>query len=65
MLMEQDMSDAEAHIVYKSLLHKPYIRSVQFISKQQALAEATRTMGTNPAEFTDGVNPFPHLSYSR
>lgn len=59
MLMEQDMSDAEAHIVYKSLLHKPYIRSVQFISKQQALAEATRTMGTNPAEFTDGVNPFP------
>ena len=53
------MSDAEAHIVYKSLLHKPYIRSVQFISKQQALAEATRTMGTNPAEFTDGVNPFP------
>ena len=59
MLMEQDMSDAEAHIVYKSLLYKPYIRSVQFISKQQALAEATRTMGTNPAEFTDGVNPFP------
>ena len=59
MLMEQDMSDAEAHIVYKSLLDKPYIRSIQFISKQQALAEATRTMGTNPAEFTDGVNPFP------
>lgn len=59
MLMEQDMSDAEAHIVYKSLLYKPYIRSIQFISKQQALAEATRTMGTNPAEFTDGVNPFP------
>ena len=59
MLMEQDMSDAEAQTVYKSLLHKPYIRSIQFISKQQALAEATRTMGTNPAEFTDGVNPFP------
>ena len=59
MLMDQDMSDAEAQTVYKSLLHKPYIRSVQFVSKQQALAEATRTMGTNPAEFTDGVNPFP------
>ena len=59
MLMDQDMSDAEAQTVYKSLLHKPYIRSIQFISKQQALAEATRTMGTNPAEFTDGVNPFP------
>ncbi len=59
MLMDQDMSDAEAQTVYKSLLDKPYIRSVQFISKQQALAEATRTMGTNPAEFTDGVNPFP------
>lgn len=59
MLMDQDMSDAEAQTVYKSLLDKPYIRSIQFISKQQALAEATRTMGTNPAEFTDGVNPFP------
>ena len=45
MLMDQDMSDAEAQTVYKSLLHKPYIRSIQFISKQQALAEATRTMG--------------------
>ncbi len=59
MLMDQDMSDAEAQTVYKSLLDKSYIRSIQFISKQQALAEATRTMGTNPAEFTDGVNPFP------
>lgn len=59
MLLEQDMGDAEAQTLCKKLKQKPYIRSIHFISKRQALAEATRTMGTNPAEFTDGVNPFP------
>lgn len=59
MLMDLDMPDAEAQTICKSLQQKPYIRSIHFISKRQALAEATRTMGTNPAEFTDGVNPCP------
>ena len=59
MLMDMDMPDAEAQTLCKSLQQKPYIRSINFISKRQALAEATRAMGTNPAEFTDGVNPFP------
>ena len=59
MLMDLDMPDAEAQTICKSLQQKPYIRSIHFISKRQALAEATRTMGANPAEFTDGVNPCP------
>lgn len=59
MMLEQDMSDNEAITMCNALKHKPYIKRVHFISKGEALADATRQMGADPSEFTDGINPFP------
>jgi len=61
MMLEQDMMDNEAQAVCKRLETRPYIKNVVFINKQQSLKEATKEMGANPAEFTDGVNPFSSL----
>ena len=61
MMLEQDMMDNEAQAVCKRLEMRPYIKNVVFINKQQSLKEATKEMGINPAEFTDGVNPFSSL----
>ena len=58
MMLEQEMTDNEARLMCKGLVHRPYIKHVDFIPKKEALAEATKEMGINPAEFTDGVNPF-------
>lgn len=58
MMLEQDMMDTEAKTMCKGLAQRPYIKNVDFISKSSALADATKEMGINPSEFTDGVNPF-------
>ncbi len=58
MMLEQDMTDPEAQAMSNGLTQRPYIKRVAFISKKAALADATKEMGINPAEFTDGVNPF-------
>lgn len=57
-MFDQDMTTPEAQKISQTLQHKPYIKHVQFISKDQALKEAAQAMGANPADFTDGVNPF-------
>lgn len=59
MMLEQDMTDTEAQTMCRALAQRPYIKSVNFISKTQALREATKEMGADPSEFTDGVNPLP------
>lgn len=59
MMLEQDMTDTEAQTLCRGLAKRPYIRSINFISKTQALRDATKEMGTDPSEFTDGVNPLP------
>ena len=61
MMLDQDMMDNEAQAVCKRLETRPYIKSVVFINKQRSLSEAAKEMGANPAEFTDGVNPFSSL----
>lgn len=58
MMLEREMSDTEAQTICKGLGNRPYIKQVNFISKKSALDDATKQMGINPAEFTDGVNPF-------
>ncbi len=57
-MFEQDMTTPEAQKVCKNLRTRPYIKQMTFISKDEALKEATREMGTDPSEFTNGVNPF-------
>ncbi len=58
MMLEHEMTDPEGQAMCKGLRQRPYIKQVAFISKNAALADATKQMGINPAEFTDGVNPF-------
>lgn len=58
MMLGQDMGDNEAQTICRSLANRPYIKSIRFVSKTEALRDAAREMGTNPATFTDGVNPF-------
>lgn len=56
-MMEQDMTNSEAQQICKKLQSRPYVKSLNYISKEQALKEASRDLGTNPSEFA-GVNPF-------
>ncbi len=56
-MLEQDMTSPEAQQICKHLTVKPYVNSLNYISKEQALKEATHDLGTDPSEFA-GVNPF-------
>lgn len=58
LMLEQDMTASEGHHMCMSVKRHPYIKTINFISKEQALKEATKAMGTDPSEFTDGINPF-------
>lgn len=58
MMFDQDMTNPEAQKLCKNLRHRPYIHQLKFISKEEALKEATKAMGTDPSEFTDGENPY-------
>ena len=57
MTFQDDVTHSEAQQVCAKLRQHPYITSVNFISKEQALAEQKRAMGTDPSEFI-GMNPF-------
>lgn len=56
-MFEQDMTNPEGMQMCKRLKARPYVNNLTYISKEQALKEATRDLGTNPSEFA-GVNPF-------
>lgn len=58
MLLEQDMTTPEARRLCTKLDKRPYIKHLQFVSKEQALREQTKALGSDPTEFTGGVNPF-------
>lgn len=58
-MFDDDMTAPEAQRVCASISRRPYIKGVNYISKEQSLREATQAMGTDPSEFTNGVNPFP------
>lgn len=56
-MLEQDMTNPEAQQMCKRLIDRPYVNSLNYISKEQALKEASHDLGTDPSEFS-GVNPF-------
>ena len=58
LMLEHDMTTNEGQRICQSIKKRPYIKTIDFVSKEQALKEATRTMGADPSEFTDGINPF-------
>ncbi len=57
MTLEDDLTEPETQQLTKSLKKKKYISHLDFISKDQALKEQVKAMGTDPTEFI-GTNPF-------
>ena len=58
LMLEHDMTDSEGKQMCNAVKKSSYIRSINFISKDRALKEATKEMGADPSEFTEGLNPF-------
>ena len=56
-ILSDDMQERDILRMQKALGNQPFIRSTQYISKEQALKEQTEAMGTDPKEFL-GYNPF-------
>ena len=56
-MLQYDMTKPEAQQLCAKLRNRPYINTINFISKEQALKEQTKALGTNPAEFI-GDNPY-------
>lgn len=56
-MLEQDVTNPEGLQMCKRLNNRPYMKGLTYITKEQALKEATQDLGTNPSEFA-GVNPF-------
>ena len=57
MMLEHDMTNPEAVQLCKKLKARPYIRSMQYVSKERALKEGIKELGADPTEFV-GSNPF-------
>ncbi len=56
-VLDDSMSDKRIHQIVADLSHKDFVKEVKLISKQEALDEQIKAMGTDPAEFL-GYNPF-------
>lgn len=57
-MLSDDATDNEAKLLRRDLLKRPYSKSIDHITREQALKEQTEAMGSDPSEFL-GVNPFP------
>lgn len=57
MILSQDMTEPEAKQLIGEVRKLPYIKGLNYISKEQALREGTKELGADPTEFA-GVNPF-------
>ena len=57
-LLSDDMKEPAILRMQQQLNDRPFVKQSVYISKEEALKEQTREMGTNPADFL-GYNPFP------
>lgn len=57
MMLAQDMTDTEAAQLQKKLKNQPYINQIKYVSKEDALKEGVKELGSDPTEFV-GENPF-------
>lgn len=57
MVLQDDMTSTEAKLFCNKLRALPYINSLEYVSKEQALKEGIELLGTDPREFAD-ANPF-------
>ncbi|MBQ9285485.1 MAG: permease-like cell division protein FtsX [Bacteroidaceae bacterium] len=58
LLLDDDLETAEAQKFQKRLNAQPYARATTLITAEQALREESERMGTDPAEFLGGENPY-------
>jgi cell division transport system permease protein len=56
-MLGDDMSVNEGHMLCRDLYHRHICSHIDYISKDDALKEQTKAMGTDPSEFI-GANPF-------
>lgn len=56
-MLADTVSTNDAHRLCRDLYHRPYARNIDYISKEKALEEQTKAMGSDPSEFL-GMNPF-------
>lgn len=56
-LIGDDMKESDILKLQKKLEQEDFVKETEYISKKQALEEATEAMGTDPQEFL-GYNPF-------
>lgn len=56
-MLSDDMSVNDAHMLCRRLYERPYTRHIDYISKDQAKQEQSAAMGSDPSEFL-GFNPF-------
>ena len=56
-MLVDTVSTNDAHRLVRDLYQRPYVRNIDFVSKEQALKEQSEAMGSDPSEFL-GVNPF-------
>jgi cell division transport system permease protein len=56
-VLTENLSDARIQKLRNNLKNKPYVKSTEYISKEQASLEMQRELGENPETFL-GFNPF-------
>lgn len=56
-LLSDDLTDGDIKTLQSDMAQRKYVKSVAYISKEQALAEQSEAMDTDPTEFLD-YNPF-------
>lgn len=53
----EDVSNHDAAVICRRIQTRPYVLSLEYITRDQALKEQTAALGTDPSEFLGG-NPF-------
>lgn len=56
-MFDDNVTNREAAVVCRKLQAKPYITHLIYITREEALKEQTKALGTDPSEFL-GMNPF-------
>ena len=56
-MLNDTLTTKDVHRLCRDLNHRPYVRNIGYVSKEQALKEQTAAMGSDPSEFL-GMNPF-------
>ena len=57
-VLHDEVTTGDAKQFSNDLIHRPFVKSIDYISREQALKEQSEAMGSDPSEFL-GMNPFP------